>query len=157
MGPVFRIRKTVLNEIRACGQEISLHEFGGILGGDGQIISEWAFDSGNPNAPPCCYEPDTDSLNRIIEEWSKRSVRFMGIFHSHLYDSGTLSAADRSYIRQIMEAVYPQEEKLFFPLLVMPEREMRPYAAWIDHGQVCLGEVPLLLIQDDSGTGSGIG
>lgn len=92
-------------------------EIGGIIGGQNNIIEYLYFDI---NTSIHSYAPDTNKLNDIISGWCKQSIKFLGIFHSHLDTSERLSNADEKYIKEIMYAMPEEIDFLYFPL-ILPE------------------------------------
>lgn len=99
-------------------------ETGGILGGDGTTIFTFEPDKGLPCGKMCSYAPDVQHLNRVIREWECSGTEFMGIYHTHFHNVCTLSQGDKKYIESILLNMPPHIKKLFFPLVVMPERKM---------------------------------
>lgn len=104
-------------------------ETGGILGGIGGCVTTSVYDCGKKSADMCSYTPDVDMLNEIISEWQVRGIEFMGIFHSHFFGVKTLSDGDRSYIECIMRNMPASVSRLYFPIIVMPEKVMVGYKA----------------------------
>lgn len=106
-------------------------ESGGILGSsDGKCITDVILDKTDQTASKCCrYEPNVDYLNECIAEWLDRNISFKGIFHTHFAGVATLSDADIQYIESIMQAMPAQIEYLYFPIFVLPERELVSYKA----------------------------
>ena len=104
-------------------------ESGGILGGRDQTVTEIVLDKGRVGGPPCSYTPDVTFLNREIKRWAEKGIRFMGVFHVHFGGAETLSEGDRAYIGQIMNAMPKEYDRLYFPIVVMPERRMIAYRA----------------------------
>ena len=74
------------------------NESGGILGGKKNIITEFCFDR---ECTKYEYIPDIINVNKIIEEWNKQDIDFMGFVHSHK-DNCNLSYADIEYARKII-------------------------------------------------------
>ena len=73
------------------------------------------------------YTPNVEYLNDVIERWQR--WRFAGIVHSHVNNQHTLSATDKAYIEDIMMAMPPDIEHLYFPIYVMPENKLYGYKA----------------------------
>lgn len=108
-------------------------EIGGIIGGKNEIISVYQIDNGmNPRG--CFYIPDVDMLNEVIENWEAENINFYGLFHTHFFDVKTLSEGDIKYIKIIMEAMPYFIKELYFPIVVMPGRQMISYKAVKEDG-----------------------
>lgn len=104
-------------------------ETGGIFGSkDGHIIDEVIFDK-SVQAFNCCYEPDIEYFNACIELWMTSGIEFKGLFHTHFASVKTLSDSDKSYITEIMSAMPSDVKKLYFPVYVLPDRELICYLA----------------------------
>lgn len=100
-------------------------EHGGILGGQNGVVSVFHYDrAGSPDQ--AAYEPDTEVLNSVIEQWNHSGISFYGIVHSHMENQPTLSEGDLQYIRLVMQSM-DIGEKLYFPI-VLPGRII-PFAA----------------------------
>lgn len=112
-------------------------ETGGIIGGRNGIISEFYADGGVGDNPEFEYEPDTESLNRIIDEWQKRGIDFYGIYHSHRLCGQTLSKSDKIYISQIMTTLKDYKNCLYFPL-VFPKEKMICFKAELINGETVI-------------------
>lgn len=112
-------------------------ETGGIVGGRNEIITEFYADGGVGNNPEFEYEPDTESFNRIIDEWQKSEVNFYGIYHSHRLCGKTLSNSDKKYISQIMTALKDYKTCLYFPL-VFPKEKMICFKAELINGETVI-------------------
>lgn len=106
-------------------------EIGGILGNKGNgIISHFIMD--NVTERPikmCSYSPDVDFLNECIDGWQKDGIKFSGIFHTHFAGVKTLSKSDKEYILRIMQAMPDEIISLYFPVFVLPDRELVCYRA----------------------------
>lgn len=59
----------------------------------------------------------------------KKEITFYGIFHTHFFGVNTLSIGDKNYIESIMKSMPISIEKLFFPIVVMPQKEIAGYEA----------------------------
>jgi len=127
--------ETVLEKILE-GLPSKPRETGGILGGIGGIVTCSVLDSGKAGGPPCSYTPDTAFLNRKIEEWFKDGIEFMGIFHVHFGGAESLSTGDKVYIEQIMNAMPEEITCLYFPIILMPEREIVVHRVSKDDGKI---------------------
>lgn len=104
-------------------------EAGGILGGKEGRICLWKYDAGYPETG-CAYRPNVNFLNRVIAEWNDSNYDFMGIFHVHFGGSKTLSNGDKRYIEEIMRAMPDFVERLYFPIVVQPEKQFISYLAY---------------------------
>lgn len=105
-------------------------EIGGILGSaDGEAVTEIIMDRCNGEQYRCSYIPDVKYLNKCIAEWHEKSIRFMGVFHTHFANVKTLSQGDKAYITAIMNAMPDWVETLFFPVFILPKRELISYYA----------------------------
>lgn len=123
-----QIKNDVLNEIlHNVPQEPP--EIGGILGGVNDIIFKYRFDIGISKNRGCFYSPNVVELNRTISSWNSVGIDFYGIFHTHFFGVQTLSAGDILYIRTIMRSMPKQVNRLYFPVVVLPQRVLIPYLA----------------------------
>lgn len=104
-------------------------EIGGIIGGKDDIATVYAVDKGK-GSRGCCYRPDINILNSIIDRWEVEQYTFMGIFHVHFYGCETISRGDREYIEIIMQTMPKRVNSLFFPIVVQPQEKMIPYYAY---------------------------
>ena len=106
-------------------------ESGGILGSiDDNIITEILKDKVKVSSNKiCCYEPNVCFLNQQIAKWSTKGISFKGIFHTHFVGVSTLSLADKKYIHKIMKNMPTQIKYLYFPIFVLPNRELVCYKA----------------------------
>lgn len=111
-------------------------ETGGILGKhDNELIDEVVMDSLEPaNTRPCSYFPNVVFLNQNIKLWQDDGILFAGIFHTHFGGVKTLSCGDRKYINAIMRAMPQQINTLYFPVFVLPDRELVCYKATRSNG-----------------------
>lgn len=110
-------------------------EIGGIFGERQGVIDLYWVDRGiNNKGRKCCsYEPNTQMLNKMIERWNEKGIAFAGIFHTHFWGNKSLSEGDIQYIRKIMIHMPETIEKLYFPIITMPEKEMFAYVAIKDN------------------------
>ena len=53
----------------------------------------------------------------------------MGLYHIHFNDVKSLSAGDVRYINEIMYSMPAEIDKLYFPLVILPSKEMICYSA----------------------------
>lgn len=106
-------------------------ETGGIIGAKKEkTVNCVIFDQfRQSNEHPCCYSPNVDFLNGCIEDWQNNSIQFLGIFHSHLENTPTLSKMDIQYIREIVDSMPDSIEQLYFPVYVIPQKALVVYCA----------------------------
>lgn len=112
-------------------------EVGGILGSrENGIITDIIFDRNQlSNNKMCYYAPNVDYLNQCIKEWHNSNIQFKGIFHTRFAGVKTLSEADQKYIYEIMKCMPQEIRQLYFPIFVIPERELICYIA--DRENIC--------------------
>lgn len=125
-----RISKSVIDTINNSISDLP-PETGGILGSyDKELIDEVVIDSPSPtNTRPCSYFPNVDFLNQNIKLWQDNGISFAGIFHTHFAGVKTLSSGDKKYIDAIMKSMPSYIEYLYFPIFVLPDRELVCYKA----------------------------
>lgn len=111
-------------------------ESGGILGGTGHVVTQIVLDRGRAGGRPCSYTPDIGFLNGEIKKWAEKGIRFMGMFHVHFGGAEALSEGDKAYIARIMDAMPEAYDRLYFPIVVMPERRMIVYRAVRRNGEI---------------------
>lgn len=113
-------------------------EIGGIMGShNNDLIDEIVIDQPyQVNVRPCSYYPNVDFLNQIIDGWQENNICFMGIFHTHFVGVKTLSCGDKKYIDAIMKSMPSYIEYLYFPIFVLPDRELVCYKAKKRNGTV---------------------
>lgn len=104
-------------------------EIGGIIGGYSNHIIYVLLDYGLQVNRNCSYIPNTKYLNEGIDEWGRRGIEFLGVFHTHFNNVSTLSDADKIYIEKIMNNMPKNIIRLYFPVMVMPKGEMVFYKA----------------------------
>lgn len=104
-----------------------LPETGGIIGGVNNEITEYWIDNISRGKCVCKYAPNVDEINKQIKIWYKNSIDFMGIFHTHYFGVKTLSEGDIMYMRRIMNVMPSSVKKLYFPIMVFPDKEMILY------------------------------
>ena len=138
-----RVYQKILDEVRN-----TFPEMGGIIGGGAGMVTQLYFDDGMENEGKCSYTPNVSKLNEIIQRWSEKKIEFYGIFHTHCYGSGVLSEGDKKYIKVIMESMPHTVEKLYFPVIVFPQKEMVAYAALLEKGQLIIKEEKILLEEE---------
>lgn len=106
-------------------------ETGGILGSsNGDLINNIILDYPSVvTAKPCIYMPNVDFLNEKIANWQENNISFKGVFHTHFAGIKTLSCGDKKYITEIMIAMPSEIESLYFPIYVLPDRQIVVYIA----------------------------
>lgn len=120
-------------------------EEGGIIGWKNGMICRFLKDRSEQSCDAAAYSPDVGWINQCIKYWEAEGIQFAGIIHSHLGDQPTLSDADITYIRKIMQANSGTINTLYFPI-VLPQREIIPYKACIHNGIVEISEDILSII-----------
>lgn len=115
-----------------CSVPVAPPEMGGVLGGANDIVSKCQIDFGRSASCGCSYAPNVDFLNDTIKMWQMDEIGFQGIFHTHFFGVQTLSDGDIEYIKLIMQTMPPVIKKLYFPVVVLPEKQMVPYLATRD-------------------------
>lgn len=112
-------------------------ETGGVLGSsDGTMINMAIMDRPTANQYTCYYSPNVSFLNECINNWQVQDIHFMGLFHTHFEGVETLSTADKHYISNIMKAMPSTITSLFFPIYVLPQRELISYRATITNEKI---------------------
>lgn len=139
-----KITKEVYQEIQKC-IKITPPESGGILGSNKNVVITFIYDKGINNEKMCSYSPNVNLLNSVITEWKEKGVLFAGIFHAHYFGVKTLSCGDINYIEKIMMNMPSCIKELYFPLVVMPEREVIVYKAIRKENQVLIQEDELII------------
>lgn len=119
-------------------------EIGGVIGGKGGVIFAYEMDEGNKQERLCSYAPNVNYVNEVIRKWTKANIDFYGIFHVHFFGIQSLSFGDIAYMNQIIAAMPPLIDKLYFPLFVLPEQEMLLYSIEKQRKEVC--KVPFEII-----------
>lgn len=104
-------------------------EIGGILGGIKDDVMVVEFDKCEIRQRRCSYTPNVNYLNTVIDFWEKEKIKFLGIFHSHYFGVKSLSEGDQKYIYTIMRNMPDDIPKLYFPIVVMPDKEIVVYKA----------------------------
>ena len=64
---------------------LKIPETGGILGVNGNVVSEFHHDNTGTTTERN-YIPDIDSLNAVLRDWKRRGIEFVGFVHSHHAD-----------------------------------------------------------------------
>lgn len=122
-------------------------EVGGILGGSGGCVTAFFLDCNSLSSHPCCYVPDVEKMNSVIQAWDHNAIQFMGIFHSH-HDASSLSPQDRRYIQMILKAAAQAEiSTVYFPVISLEKGRMAVYHG--DSATFLLQEDTLELTEDE--------
>ena len=79
---------------------LKIPETGGILGVNGNVVSEFHHDNTGTTTERN-YIPDIDSLNAVLRDWKRRGIEFVGFVHSHHADKKNLSKLDIKYAQKI--------------------------------------------------------
>lgn len=79
-------------------------------------------------------------FNCCIEGWANKGIAFSGIIHTHFAGIKTLSQGDLLYIEKIMKAIPEGVNKIYFPILVLPEMEIVSYYAVKDRNIIVMAE-----------------
>lgn len=104
-------------------------EIGGIMGSIDGVVCRYQIDEGLTANRGCFYSPNVVFLNKVINDWQRDGILFQGIFHTHFFGVQTLSDGDIAYIKTIMAAMPEFISKLYFPIVVMPEKVIVVYLA----------------------------
>ena len=139
-----RICRDIYNNILISVNNIP-PESGGILGAKDEIIQFVAYDEGVKNGKMCNYSPNVEKLNLVIQDWQEKGIMFCGIFHTHFFGVETLSEDDTLYIKAIMKQMPIEIEKLFFPIVVLPQRDMIVYVANREQEQLIIRKDTILI------------
>lgn len=123
-----KIHNEILNEVLD-QMPLMPPEAGGIIGGKEGRVSLWEYDTGYLTKG-CSYCPNVNFLNEVIAAWIDRGYDFMGIVHVHFGGSKLLSDGDKKYIEKIMKAMPNSIEKLYFPIVVQPDKQIFSYMAY---------------------------
>lgn len=123
-------------------------ETGGILGSqDDDCITDVIMDKTKSNAAKICsYTPNVEFLNKSISKWADNGIYFMGVFHTHFVGVKSLSYADKKYIKRIMKSMPDGINCLYFPIFVLPEREMICYKAVRENVEIRIFNDELVVI-----------
>lgn len=122
-------------------------ETGGVLGERNGIVLEFCLDDAEARTDRCAYVPNVDHLHRVIDLWTKKEIRFAGMFHSHPYPQTGLSVADKEYIRKIMEAMPDSVSELYFPVIV-PGIGMTGHLAKREDGDVIIIPEEIIIVKE---------
>ncbi|WP_165067963.1 Mov34/MPN/PAD-1 family protein [Desulfovibrio sp. ZJ200] len=97
----YQFESKVLCQIK---KSLTFPEMGGILGiNEQRIVTKYHFDSTGITTESR-YTPDVEALNKVICEWAKAKIEFIGFVHSHPKSESRLSSGDITYARRIKEA-----------------------------------------------------
>lgn len=134
------IYKKIMDSQNTCPPET-----GGILGGQNEIITVEHFDRGMQADRMCSYIPNIKELNDVIKQWQMKTISFMGIYHTHFWSVETLSEADKRYIDKILENMPLEFKRLYFPIVVMPDKKMVCYIAEQMQGKMVITKEKLIV------------
>ena len=109
-------------------------EQGAILGERNNCVVECYLDViGNSRSTRNSYEPDVESINRVLENWAIKEIRFCGLIHSHPAYTTKLSQADIEYGIKLCEAF--ELERVLMPILTIGTYDL--YYYYVNkHGKV---------------------
>ena len=123
-------------------------ETGGILGSKkADVVTHIVFDKSSKSfCRGCSYSPNVSFFNQCIAEWQDNLIQFMGIFHTHFANVKTLSSADIKYITEIMMSMPESITTLYFPVYILPARELVCYKAVRQNSSVQINEDELIVL-----------
>ena len=124
------------------------HEAGGILGGKNGVVTVYTVDKNQKSLHPCTYIPDVAMLNQIIKQWYQAGLVLMGVFHTHHFGVRTLSEGDKAYIQKIMSTAAQGVHKMYFPIVVMPAKEVVVYTATRTGDRIKIVEEAIVFKED---------
>lgn len=131
-----RILKSIYEEIINNVPE-HMPESGGMLGGNNNTITSVVFDEGKQDEfRHCHYTPNVKRLNSILLEWAEKDIEFYGLFHTHFHSVSTLSEGDIIYIKNILDAMPESKKLLYFPIVVLPEKEIISYCCTMNGSEL---------------------
>lgn len=93
------------------------------------IICAYYHDASGSVTDRAVYEPDVETLNRVIAAWEEQNIQWIGLVHSHLSGQTSLSTSDKHYIRSVFTALPEQVEHLYFPIVLPGEGYIIPFIA----------------------------
>lgn len=120
-------------------------ETGGVLGLTNGVVAHFAFDKGLVQAP-CCYVPDVQKLNGVIEKWQNEGIDFGGIVHSHTPHEKELSEGDKEYITKILACMPLEYKTLYFPLII--EKRIIPYKVRAVDGGIEISREEIIILKE---------
>ena len=115
----YELSEGISRKIKQC---LTLPEMGGILGADindKYNVTVFYFDS-TGQTKRNCYTPDVDALNKIIQDWAKLDIEFIGFVHSHPKGIKNLSPQDIKYANEIKNTCEMSE---ILMIIYIPETE----------------------------------
>ncbi len=157
--PILQITQNVLESIvRTIGNQQA--ESGGIIGGEGEVITHYHFDEGS-RTTAATYSPDHKSLNHLFKtDWNPKNIRLLGFPHSHPGKLGKPSAGDMSYAIRILEAI-DDLDRLWLPIVnTVPKTGFFTLTPWVacrtETGVSLLkGRIEILSLSGDAAPESG--
>lgn len=91
-------------------------EQGGILGVNDQDVICAFYGDKTGSCTNDTYEPDIDTLNRVILEWYNKNIYFIGLIHSHIGGCTKLSKTDINYALEIYNVM--ESDAIIFPIVI---------------------------------------
>ena len=122
------ISEEIVKKIEMLSSEFAT-ETGGIIGSRSGDEIDCAVPDKGAACDRISYTPDIRFLNAELERWAQNNIEFRGLFHSHFYGVTDLSEYDREYITVIIKAMPDSVKLLYFPIFVLPQKEMVGYRA----------------------------
>ena len=123
-------------------------ETGGMLGGQDGTITTVVFDDGKTDDfRRCHYTPNVTKLNSCLLDWGKNGIEFFGLFHTHFYGVASLSDGDAAYIKEIIKAMPQSKKKLYFPIVVLPDKKIISYQCCMNGESLSIEEDPLVCVE----------
>ena len=121
-------------------------EVGGFIGIKNNVIIKCWFDDEIAKIPSFSYKPNELKLNHFWDICELEEIEYLGIFHSHLNKSATLSNGDINFIKNFMN-INVCVSTVFFPVII-PGKEMRVYCAKRDAMEITICEVKVQIINN---------
>jgi len=119
-------------------------EKGGILMGQGGIITDFIFDE-NAHTTGSTYSLNVSYLNPLIKEMKQQGKQLLGIIHSHPYGCSELSNPDKEYFMSQFKN-FPDLDFMFTPIVFSAKQDefaFFPYIFYKD-GTVETAELEIL-------------
>lgn len=131
------IEKNLYNQI--LNYDYPSYESGIVLGGTNNQITKIYFDCVSKGEN--YYSPNTKIINRVIENWERYNIEFLGLAHTHPCFQIKLSSVDKEYIKNILFAMPKEITQLYFPV-VLPNKQIVSYLCKLKNNH-------LQVIEDD--------
>ena len=141
-----KIKKSVFDIIVHSYSAVPPEE-GGILGTYENIVCTYFHDKGRKDTSFAIYEPNVDTLNKVLSLWNNKGICFGGIIHSHLPKQNVLSKADIDYIKSVFINIEKREE-LYFPVFLPDTQEFIPYLVTQTDDGITIRIDQLIVIDD---------